>query len=52
MSGDMCQKATDCKFWTMVPLGPLPPANCYLLSSCEDAKHKYGDVSGANDCPA
>jgi len=48
--GDLCQKDKDCKFWTMVP-DSLPPADCYLLSSCENAIHSNRDISGSYDCP-
>jgi len=48
--GDLCQKDGNCKFWTMVP-SFLPPADCYLLSSCENATHVDRDVSGSFDCP-
>lgn len=48
--GLKCRYDPRCIYWTMVP-NFLPPADCYVLSSCEDAVPKNRSVSGSYSCP-
>jgi len=49
--GTNCQtNIGKCNAWTMIPLGPAPPAQCFFLSSCQLAVSP-GLVSGDRSCP-
>jgi len=49
--GEACANTKHCNYWTMDPEF-LPPADCYVLSTCDGAFAKNGSVSGSKGCPA